>query len=55
MKISDIERVATLQGLLDHVIMELTDTVDDITDPYVQRRLEILLKQLEKEVDNSAE
>lgn len=54
MKISDIERVATLQGLLEHVVMELTDTVDDITDPYVQRRLSILLKELEKEVDSSS-
>ena len=55
MKISDITRLAELQGLLDHVIAELTDTVDDIEDTYVQRRLQILLRQLEKEVDSSEE
>jgi hypothetical protein len=46
-------RIAELEGLLDFAVRELTDTVDDIEDTYTQRRLEILLKQLETGVDAS--
>ena len=46
-----ISRIAELEGMLDHAVRELTDTVDDIEDTYTQRRLAILLKQLEKGVD----
>ena len=46
-------RIAELEGLLDFAVRELTDTVDDIEDTYIQRRLEILLKQLETGVDAS--
>ena len=46
-----LTRIAELEGLLDHAVRELTDTVDDIEDTYTQRRLAILLKQLESGVD----
>ena len=46
-------RIAELEGLLDFAVRELTDTVDDIEDTYTQRRLSILLQQLEKGVDAS--
>ena len=48
-----LTRIAELEGMLDHAVRELTDTVDDIEDTYTQRRLAILLKQLEKGVDIS--
>jgi len=44
-------RIAELEGMLDHAVRELTDTVDDVEDEYTQRRLTILLQQLEKGVD----
>ena len=46
-----LNRIAELEGLLDFAVRELTDTVDDIEDTYTQRRLAILLKQLESGVD----
>jgi len=46
-----LDRIAELEGMLDFAVRELTDTVDDIEDEYTQRRLAILLKQLEKGVD----
>ena len=49
-----LKRIAELEGMLDHAVRELTDTVDDIEDTYVQRRLAILLKQLEKGVDTAS-
>jgi len=49
--LDSLNRIAELEGLLDHAVRELTDTVDDIEDEYTQRRLAILLKQLEKGVD----
>ena len=49
--LDSLNRIAELEGLLDHAVRELTDTVDDIEDTYTQRRLAILLQQLEKGVD----
>jgi len=46
-----LDRIAELEGMLDHAVRELTDTVDDVEDEYTQRRLSILLQQLEKGVD----
>jgi len=51
--LDSLNRIAELEGLLDFAVRELTDTVDDIEDEYTQRRLSILLQQLEKGVDNS--
>ena len=48
-----MKRIAELEGLLDFAVRELTDTVDDVEDTYTQRRLQILLKQLETGVDAS--
>jgi len=49
--LDSLNRIAELEGLLDFAVRELTDTVDDIEDTYTQRRLSILLQQLEKGVD----
>jgi len=49
--VDTLNRIAELEGMLDHAVRELTDTVDDIEDEYTQRRLAILLQQLEKGVD----
>jgi len=49
--LDSLNRIAELEGLLDFAVRELTDTVDDIEDTYTQRRLAILLQQLEKGVD----
>lgn len=49
-----VKRIAELEGMLDHIVRELRDTVDKVEDTYAQRRLMVLLKQLEKGVDVTA-
>lgn len=51
----DLDRtteLAELKGILDYAVRELADTVEGIDDAYIQRRLKILLQELEKATGN---